>query len=108
MNKNDLYILSLLSDYLNNNPKEINTNLINKMVKEGLPIELAYRSLLIQILNIEDYNLNLLQRFKKNIYRIDIIYFLVIYFYLLLSLNQLKKNVQFFDKIIHYYYKRFV
>ena len=57
MNKNDLYILSLLSDYLNNNPKEINTNIIHKMVKEGLPIELAYRSLLIQILNIEDYNL---------------------------------------------------
>ena len=54
MNKNDLYILSLLSDYLNNNPKEINTNIIHKMVKEGLPIELAYRSLLIQILNIED------------------------------------------------------
>ena len=57
MNKNDLYILSLLSDYLNNNPKEINTNIIHKMVKEGLPIELAYRSLLIEILKIEDYNL---------------------------------------------------
>lgn len=67
--ENNIKVLKLLSSYLNNNERAINTGLINKIMKIGVSEQEAFMLLLVNFLNIDEDKKLIDKYFKKMIHK---------------------------------------